>query len=503
MHTGTDRRFLGVTNSRVHVASIIFFIVFIAFLSLVAFALLQNSNEKESLAARLLTSNSLRVGILGSDSQSVNLKKRASILLIEALADQFHWKLQVTSFSSLSDMYTALDEEAIDVIADAVIDHRIPYNIRYSISYAKTRPRLIYFPEASQEIASKQDFTKNQLLLIENSWQSHFATNLSYVYQDLQWQEFPDFWSLEDMIYTIQSPPGGYLLVIDEELEFYRHNYPDLQTGLSFDSVSLAFVFNKEAIALERFVSTFIESHTRNNNPTKFISKSSLQAFLRPGELAAFLTNITNRFPQYAHLFFAAAQKYNLDWRLIAAVAYQESLWNEEAVSPTGVKGLMMLTNATARFMKVSDRTHPEQSVDGGTRYLLYLKKLLPERITEPDKTWLALAAYNIGPAHLEDIRIITEKHGKNPDLWMDVREFLPYIEEPEWYQQSKHGYGRGREAQKYVDNIRNYYQVLINLRTTIESPEPTLKEEEPNIQVRHQVERIQAILPHLISLKY
>ena len=142
-------------------------------------------------------------------------------------------------------------------------------------------------------------------------------------------------------------------------------------------------------------------------------------------------------------------------------MAYQESHWDADAVSPTGVKGVMMLTTKTAGMLGVDDRTDPEQSIHGGAEYFVRVTKKVPDRIGEPDRTWFALAAYNVGYGHLEDARIITEIQGGNPDAWSEVRERLPLLAEQKWFERVARGYARGYEPMTYVDNVRRYYDIL------------------------------------------
>ncbi|TVP90385.1 MAG: membrane-bound lytic murein transglycosylase MltF [Thioalkalivibrio sp.] len=163
-------------------------------------------------------------------------------------------------------------------------------------------------------------------------------------------------------------------------------------------------------------------------------------------------------------LFEEIAQEHGLDWRFLAAVSYQESHWDPGAVSPTGVRGLMMLTNATARSLGVSDRTDPRQSVEGGARYMLQMLQRLPEEISEPDRTWMALASYNVGLGHLLDARHLTEADGGDPNLWLDVMDWLPRLAQREWHEQTRYGYARGWEPVTYVQNIRSYYDWLVQL---------------------------------------
>jgi len=177
-----------------------------------------------------------------------------------------------------------------------------------------------------------------------------------------------------------------------------------------------------------------------------------------------FLERIQERLPAYRATLETVAAEAGLDWRLLAAIAYQESHWDPAARSPTGVRGMMMLTGATAVRVGVQDRLDPQQSLRGGARYFVELRDSIPERIPEPDRTWLALAAYNVGLGHLEDARVLTQRLGGNPDLWHDVRERLPLLSNSQWYRNTRHGYARGYEPVKYVRRIRRYYTVLLQL---------------------------------------
>ena len=122
----------------------------------------------------------------------------------------------------------------------------------------------------------------------------------------------------------------------------------------------------------------------------------------------------------------------------------------------------MMLTEDTARRVGVTDRLDPRSSILGGARYLREVRNKIPGRVREPDRTWLALAAYNIGFGHLEDARILTQRLGGNPDSWNDVRARLPLLAQERWYLQARHGYARGWEPVKFVDNVNNYRDVLV-----------------------------------------
>lgn len=174
-----------------------------------------------------------------------------------------------------------------------------------------------------------------------------------------------------------------------------------------------------------------------------------------------FAQRIETRLPRYRGLMQSAANDNGLDWPLLAAMSYQESFWDADATSPTGVRGLMMLTLETAKELSVADRLDPRESLHGGARYFSQLRDRLPASIAEPDRTWMALAAYNMGMSHLEDARILTEHLGKNPDIWTEVKQQIPRLQEERYYKHLRHGYARGKEAVAYVERIRQYLTIL------------------------------------------
>ena len=183
---------------------------------------------------------------------------------------------------------------------------------------------------------------------------------------------------------------------------------------------------------------------------------------LNQGDVFAFLQRRISVLPQYRQSFQEAQELTGIDWRLLAALGFQESHWDPLATSPTGVRGLMMLTSGTADRMGVTNRLDPHECIIAGARYLKILKDALPVRIEDPDRTWMALAAYNVGYGHLEDARVLAQRHGLNQDSWFDLRKMLPLLARSDYYTTVKRGYARGGEPVVLTENIRNYYDILV-----------------------------------------
>lgn len=196
--------------------------------------------------------------------------------------------------------------------------------------------------------------------------------------------------------------------------------------------------------------------------PAAPAEKPPVQRARLPRRLAAdFHGHIQTRLPHLRVPFEAAARETGLPWRMLAALGYQESRWRPAAVSPMGAQGIMMLMPNTARKMGVTNVFSPDENIMGGAKYLAYMKERIPKRITDPDRTWMAMAAYNIGIGHLEDARIITQMRKKNPDRWSDVRANLPRLSDPHWHSRVKHGYANGRETAQFVERVTQFAAIL------------------------------------------
>jgi membrane-bound lytic murein transglycosylase F len=179
-------------------------------------------------------------------------------------------------------------------------------------------------------------------------------------------------------------------------------------------------------------------------------------------DLARYRRRIFKRLPKYQEHFKEAAEKYGFDWHLVAAQAYQESHWNPRAKSYTGVRGMMMLTQDTAKTLGLKNRMAVKESIFAGTRYLATLHTMVGDDVPEPDRTLMALAAYNLGFGHLQDARQLASQMDKPANTWHGVRAVLPLLQKKKYYRGLPHGYARGSEAVQYVDRIRTYHQVLV-----------------------------------------
>ncbi|KMQ73907.1 membrane-bound lytic murein transglycosylase MltF [Marinobacter subterrani] len=295
-------------------------------------------------------------------------------------------------------------------------------------------------------------------------------------FPELQWQVHPGL-DAAGVLNRVQSGEFRYAVISSNVLEMNQVFYPMVKAAFAIGPVSeLAWFFpaaqdKSLANAAAKFLAKLRKEGALAQISERFYGHLDQLNYVGA---RTFMHHVDNRLPKYEPLFREYAREYNIDWRLLAAMGYQESHWRPNAVSPTGVRGLMMLTRNTASHIGINNRLDAEESIQGGAKYFRIVHEKIPERIPEPDRSWFALASYNVGFGHLEDARRLTESAGKDPDRWMDVKEFLPLLAEKEWYTKTRFGYARGNEPVAYVQNIRRYYDVLARLHEP--SPEPPEK---------------------------
>ena len=281
----------------------------------------------------------------------------------------------------------------------------------------------------------------------------------------LTWVENADD-SIEELVRRVATGEIDYTIVDSNIFDLLRHSQPDARAAFNLGpETPIAWALRKTPdSSLRESVSAYFAELHATGELQEILDRYYFDAeddFDYVGS-RAFVRHFHTRLPAYRDLFVQAGMESNVDWRLLAAMAYQESHWNPQAVSPTGVRGMMMLTRTTARMIGVENRTSASESILGGGTYFRQILNKVPDRIPEPDRTWLAVAAYNVGYGHVEDARIITESQGGNPDAWQDVRERLPLLSDPRWYEHLPRGFARGSEPVLYVDNVRRYYEILL-----------------------------------------
>jgi len=335
--------------------------------------------------------------------------------------------------------------------------------VRFGPTYQTITQQLVYNLNQNRP-KSVDDIHPGQLEVVAGSAHVERLKELQQKHPKLQWKENRELES-EELLNLVFEQVIDYTVADSNELALFRRYHRDVESAFSISEpqqLAWAFPYHTDDSLINE-ARKFFDKIQKNGRLEQLRERyyGHIEQLDYVGT-RLYTRHVKQVLPEFRPLFQKAAKLYKLDWRLLAAIGYQESHWRPKAMSPTGVRGIMMLTQATAAEIGIEDRLDPEASILGGAQYFRETLDRIPERIPRPDRIWLALAAYNVGFYHLDDARIITQMNGGDPDKWVDVKKNLPLLSQSKWYKKVEHGYARGNEPVNYVENIRIYYDLLV-----------------------------------------
>jgi membrane-bound lytic murein transglycosylase F len=408
----------------------------------------------------VLSRNSPTTRYIGPDGEYVGFEQD----LIDLFSKSAGKRVRVTEQARFSDILPALGRRRGHIAAASIsVTPEREEKFVFGPSYLTVRKAVVY-NTALAKPGSLKDLAGARVAAIAGSTSVAQLRAEAESVPDLKWKEMQAA-DVDQLLEKLSAGDLDYVVSDSHVVELARNFYPNIAIGFLFGKPeSLAWAMPSDAAPeLRDAVRSFFEGISADGTLHVLIDRYFGHVKrLDRGDIVAFLARRETVLPQYRAMFQEAQEITGIDWRLLAALGFQESHWNPMATSPTGVRGLMMLTSPTADRMGVTDRLDAEQNIRAGARYLLMLKDTLPPRIPEPDRTWMALAAYNVGYGHLEDARIIAQRLGLNSDSWLDLRKTLPLLSRSDYYTTVKRGFARGGEAVILTENVRNYYDILV-----------------------------------------
>jgi membrane-bound lytic murein transglycosylase F len=334
--------------------------------------------------------------------------------------------------------------------------------IHFGPVYQRTQPQVAYNTNHPKPKNIQEMIGKN-IKVVRGTVHGERLNEARLETPELRWTETD--MSTEDLLSKLAEGKIDYVVTDSTHINIARNFYTNLDVAISLGKEnSKAWAFSSYVEPeLQKKVQKFFKRIEGDGTLNRLIDRyyGHIQR-LRQEDINKFLEKTHTFLPSLRNYFYQAEEITKIDWRLIAALAYQESHWDRMATSSTNVRGIMMLTEETAERMEVTDRLDARQSILAGARYLLILKDMLPSRIVEPDRTWIALAAYNQGYGHIEDARILAQRMKLSPDLWVDLKRSLPLLSNRKHFEKLKHGYARGGEAVFLTESVRAYYDILM-----------------------------------------
>ncbi|MFT5033460.1 MAG: membrane-bound lytic murein transglycosylase F [Bacteroidia bacterium] len=448
-------------------------------------ALLMGACEEPDSLARIRSEGALK--IVTRNGPTTYYENRGAgtgfeYVLAKMFAEHLDVQMQVTPVYGIDDLFEHLEKGRADIAAASLTPSpERSRTFEFGPSYMKVRQFVIY-RRGIAYANTLDNLIGKRLRVMHNSSQEETLIALLDKYPELSWDAPPKL-ETTDLLEQLENGDIDFTVIDSNEYITNKGFYPQLRVAFSIgEPGELAWaVSNKhDNTQLLQELDTFFKKIRKSGELASLVeqfyghNESNTQI-----NSQTFVEGVERRLPEYKDLIEEIALEYQVDWRLLAAISYQESYWNPRAVSPTGVKGMMMLTRNTAKEMGVSYRFDARQSLRGGARYFKKMHQLMSDNIIEPDRSWFALAAYNIGRGHLEDARVLTEQQGGNPNHWKDVQESLPLLRQRKYFSNTRYGFARGDEAVNYVQNIRHYYSLLTWTETSkVRVPPPKVAQD-------------------------
>jgi len=421
-------------------------------------------NTQNSQINKIISQGELRISAVSSPLIYIDEQKQLrgfDYELAQGFASYLGVKLKITIRPTFEQIFDDLENGDADIaVAGLLYNKDRLAKTKTGPSYLNVTQQLVYRKGTNRP----KNFNEINGKLLVTAGTAHASTlkELSKEYPDLKWEETSKY-NTNQILEMVADGEVDYTLEDSIAVALQQRIHPQIAVAFDLlDEHAITWYMRRskenslDAALLDFFNLSHETELLARLNEKYFSHVESFDYF----DTMAFIKAIDNKLPEYQPLFEKYAQV--IDWKLLAAIAWQESHWDPLATSPTGVRGLMMLTKPTATTMGIADRLDPEESIKGGAAYLAYIMERLPETIEEDDRIWFALSAYNMGYGHMQDVRKLTEMLGGDPNRWLDVKARLPLLTQKKYYSQLTYGYARGHEAYRYVENIRRYHQSLV-----------------------------------------
>ncbi len=391
--------------------------------------------------------------------------------MAQAFAQDLGLKLEIKVVDSISDILSAMAESRADIAAGGLT--RTPERERLFIfgpDYLTVQQKLVY-RKNSPRPRDLEDLKNFDLVVLARSSYEERLHELRNQFPELKWRA-TDTFSTDQLLEQVWLKKLSCTIADSNILAVNRRYYPELKVAFSIsEEQPLAWLLNSKHKKLQQKLQNWFKKFQKSGRfealKERYYGHAEIFDYV---DIKIFLRRIKTLLPTYRPLFEKYGKKFDIPWTLLAAKAYQESHWNPLATSPTGVRGIMMLTQTTADHLGVKDRLAVNESIEGGARYFRQLLDRVPDSYPEKDRQNVAMAAYNVGMGHIYDARHLARTLNKNANHWTTIKEVLPLLSQRKYYKKLRRGYARGQEPVNYVERINNYRDILEKKMGLLES---------------------------------
>ena len=309
---------------------------------------IDTENEK---VITVITRNAPTTFYYGSD----DLKRGFEYDLVEAFAKKHKYKVKYIIKDSISSVISALENGEGDFIAAGLTDTKERRKkFKMGPGYLDVQEQVVCANKIRPK--SKKDLEKYDLEIMSRSSYVETLNNIKKDIPSLTWREHKGYTT--EHIFERMDQKKVECTISDSHIALLnRRYYPRMNITFALSGIeNLAWVFPKNSTSsklhnqVKKWFPRFMKTESFRSIKDVYFADAEVFEFY---DLVVYHKRIGTLLPKYINLFKKAGKKYNIDWRFIAAQSYQESHWNKHAKSPTGVRGMMMLTLPTAKQMGV------------------------------------------------------------------------------------------------------------------------------------------------------
>jgi len=395
--------------------------------------------------------------------------------LLQALCDDMDVKLEIVVSNKLSETFEGLKNKRFDLVAqNLTITGQRNSEVAFSVPINQTRQVLVQRVRASKlndsvyvntvlELDHKKVYVQKKSAYFQRliNLSEETGTNVEVIADSVL--------NVEELIAKVAKGTIDYT-VCNENIALINKEYfsnLDVSVPVSFQQ-NTAWAMRKGSLELKDFVDKWITKF-RETRKYHFLYYKYFESPRIVERMTSDFNSISGgRISKYDGIIKVVAKEYNWDWRLISAIIYHESRFNEGAGSWTGAYGLMQIMPATAEAFGVENIENPKQNIKCGILLLNSLNNQFIKNIPDSsERIKFVLAAYNIGLGHVNDAQRLAKKYGKNPLVWENnVDLYLQYKSEEKYFKDDvvRFGYCRGEEATNFVKNVINNYKQYMNV---------------------------------------
>lgn len=385
--------------------------------------------------------------------------------MAELFAEKLGVRIEIIVPPNWGDLIPMLKDGSGDIAAAGMtITEERSQEIRFAKPYTLTHMRIVW-GKGTRKVKTPEDLSGRSVHVRMNSAYYRRLESLSHLFESTGSKPIDiviegESLETEQILQEVAAGRLPYTLC-DQHICLENRAYlPNLVVGPRVsDPQALAWAVHHDAADLAEAIDRFFDDMRRNGTFQDIFPRYYERATPAPRQKSRSPDIRHGPISPFDEHFKAAAKRYGVDWRLLAALAFQESRFDPKAESWTGGRGLFGLLPRTARQLGIKKLKNPRQAAMGAAAYLARLEAHFAGVMDADERMRMTVAAFNCGVGHVTDARLLATQRSLDANRWGSIATALRLLSRGEHAAKARHGYVRGGEVATYVEQVWNRYR--------------------------------------------